>query len=280
MFLDYLRENDQRPDYREHVLSPDERELVELCLSRLSSYHLRVMRERLIRIVFIDGLIGNGWTDWVLDSRTNVFTVMAINSQVLHESASELLTKKDMTAFSPDGSGFSVAWDAGDAPGLMYILAHEATHAADYVHFITPFTEKTLGRVLNLTPQYTPFVLGVWDKHDLPLPGADFPQRKRVTFYGIAGGPKLKAAEIPAVYDELSRSCFVSLYASLNWAEDLAETVAFHQLAQELDYPVRLIVLSNGRTNAVYEPEKNPRVRERYEAIRRFSDGRFKRKDP
>lgn len=80
-------------------------------------------------------------------------------------------------------------------------------------------------------------------------------------------GPKINISEAADFYKQLKETPFTSSYASLNWAEDLAEFVTFYQLTQKLEKPYQIKVLKNKKVIFQYEPMKQKKVKKRFQFI-------------
>ncbi len=264
-----LKLMDHRVDYRRYDPSVAEQATIKDCLAKLPPRHQRVLREKLVAIYFLKNFQSAGLTDWVLDDKTNVFCHMIFNPQVLKWNIAETLAWKERTCFSAEGSPFQLKIEAASqSPGLLYILLHEATHVVDYAEKITPFVENSRYAGYLKRPAPSPFTNGFWLNYDTPL--KDYSLRQRVTFYGFNDGPKLSLNEAPQLYAGLQQSGFASLYASLNWADDLAELTAFYHLTQKLKQPYRIKILRGATEVLSYEPMQSPRVRARFGSLAQF----------
>lgn len=87
-----------------HVLTDAERRALARAFTTLPPVHQRVLRERLRRISFLDGMPNTALTSTVdPDAATPVYD-LTIRAGVLHESVSEFLTNKERTCFDFSGS--------------------------------------------------------------------------------------------------------------------------------------------------------------------------------
>lgn len=239
--LDVYREADGVPGYKAYAPTPAEKELLFSYLRLMPAPVERIFREKCVGIYFIDGLRGNGITNWIGGKPGEIYFFVALNRDSLSKTLSETLTGRERSCFVP-GKGYGVAVDAGGKyRGLAYALFHEAAHAVDYVSGVTPFVEPGLPR------EYSPLVrgdgglfTGVWQEYDRPFPRNEFFQRDKITFYGFSGGPKIPVSEAAGMHALLAVSPFVSLYGAKSWAEDFAELVAFGLIAGRLGQPYRV----------------------------------------
>ena len=271
--LNFLREVDGVAEYSDYDPTPGQRRMIREYLSLLPPLHRRVLGERLIALHFVESFLGSGMADFVVDENNELYVILYFNPDTLTETMSERLTYRESTCFNAaEDSSVSVAIDCGDSySGFMYILLHETTHAVDYIAHATPYVEPIL-RDIGLAGQVeaTAFTSEVWADYARPEEKHDFPSRDEVTFYGLSGGPKLPIARAIAVYDELAETPFVSLYASMNWAEDLAEYLTWFHFANVLDQPYEIRVSRNGLPVKTYRPMEFPHVAEREETIAAF----------
>ena len=253
--LDYLRKMDERPDYAAHVFSEKERALVKTNLDLLPSGYKTILRERLLGLYFVDGFLGSGYTEFVLDGRGRVFSFMVLNSKVLKENLSDWLTLKETSAFVPDTDKVKITVDCGpSASALTWILLHEATHAADYAENFTPYVEPALWELEGKPERASGFTGGTWADYAALKDGAAWPYTGKVRFYGMGKGPGLPLSKAEEVYAALARTPFASLYATQNWAEDLAEYMAFYHLTQTLGLPYTIRVVQNNSTVFEFRP--------------------------
>lgn len=255
--LDVYRQADGMPGYRAYEPAPAEKALLLSYLRLMPAPVERVFREKCVGIYFIDGLKGNGITNWIGGRPGEIYFFVALSRDSLKKTLSETLTERERSCFLPE-KGFDVAVDAGRKyRGLAYALFHEAAHAADYVSGVTPFVEP------GLPKEYSPLArpdgglfTGVWQAYDKPFPKDDFFQRDKITFYGFGGGPKLPMTDAGGVQMLLEKSPFVSLYGAKSWAEDLAELTAFGLIAGRLGQPYRVTVSAPGGRKLEFYPMK------------------------
>lgn len=77
------------------------------------------------------------------------------------------------------------------------------------------------------------------------------------------GGRLVPVSDAHEVYGALQRTPFVSLYASSNWHDDVAELVAWHHLTSRMGQPYRIVVRERDQEVLVYEPMSSPLVQRR-----------------
>lgn len=238
-----------------HTLTDVERQALARAFAVLPPVHQRVLRERLRRLSFLDGMPNTALTSTVdTEAGTPAFD-LTIRAGVLRETVSEFLTTKERTCFDFSGSDRTVAVEAGTLDAIVYVLLHEATHMVDGAMGLTPreaAPRASEGALLTT---------GVWtDRLTIAGPYAN------PLLDGLAyrrGGRPVAASDAHEVYAALRRTPFASLYGSSNWHDDVAELVAWHHLTSRLKQPYRILVRERGHDVLVYEPMASPLVQRR-----------------
>lgn len=261
MVLHYLRNLDERPDYTGYSPTRDEIRALEKAISMLPPMSRSLMNSRLLGIYFIPDFMGSGFTEWVVDSRGDVYAFMVLNTSVLKSNLSEILTAKERTCFINDDPEYAIRINAGTRySGLLYIFLHESIHLVDYVKNITPHVDDSINEFQKKGIIRTIFTSDIWESYNKPRVKYSF--TGRVFFYGIKK-PKLRISESPSVYRELAKSPFVSLYGSQSWAEDLADLATFYHITRILKQPYIIQVEKGPRTILSVQPMDSPEVRRR-----------------
>ena len=267
--LEQMRIWDGRNDYGIYLPGPKEEKIIRECLDLLPEYLSSALKTRCAGIYFISNLAGSGWTDWLLDEKNNIYCYMAFPGHVLSGNLSSLLSAKEKTCFRD--SDITIKIECGtEYPGFLYILLHEAAHVYDYTVQVTPWVEKTLKNTGHINMRNSVFTKNIWEQYNLPVKKFDFPGRTNISFYGFSGGPKLESSRSPEIYKAASRSCFPSLYASMNWAEDFAEMAAFYHLHDILGQPYKIIVSEKNSILWMHEPFLQPGLRDRLGLMRSY----------
>jgi hypothetical protein len=263
--LKHLEEMDGRDDYAAYTPTDAEKQLVLQYLDLLPAWFDAMLKERLVGIYFIDNYVGSGMTEFVLDKADKIHAFIAINPATLAQGMSEWMTAREASCFSGAAAGAAgVFVDCGTAyKALLYVLAHECGHVADYVYHYTPYVEPTIEE-LGLGVPKTTFIENVWADYAKPEERADFPGRTDVTFYGLGGGPKIPVANAGDLYLKLSNSPFPSLYAAENWAEDFAECFTWYFFTTRLGQRYQLGIKRGGAVEVEYEPIYWSRVVHRF----------------
>lgn len=257
--LEIYRQMDNRPGYRAHTPTAEEKELIIEYLRLLPPAFEKLFRERCVGLYLLDDFVGNGLASWVVDLKGRRYFQITLNRASLGQPLSATLTERERSCFIPR-PGRDVKVEAGEAyRGLAYALFHEAAHALDYVYNITPevdpdFPERLRAAALPDGGLFT----GIWETPKVPFARYDYKKRDMLTFYGLGGGPRIPAEEAPEVYGGLAGSPFISLYGSKTCAEDFAELIAYNMIVERLGQPYRITLSGPDGKGPSYEPMKGP----------------------
>jgi hypothetical protein len=166
--------------------------------------------------------------------------------------ANEWASWKENDPFAADSSAgvqleaivADVAADTRHA-AIQYILLHEFGHVMAAASGLLPnWWEDTAAAPQAGSGRFASLCWTVHaDGKMIPLPGQDFPLRRRIRFYEHG---KLPADDIPAVYRQLAQSAFPTLYASTSVHEDFAECFATYVHTELLGKPWEIIVRASG----------------------------------
>jgi hypothetical protein len=269
-YMTYMKDLYSNEDFTAYTPSQTELDEIREYLSLLPDSYLSTMQQRLVAIYFVNNMTWTGFTDYVLDSENNVYTIIVINPETMKHDASYWLTYKENTCFVNNGTedeGISVTIDCGtEYLAMMPVLIHEASHVMDYVNHYTPYVSVAM-RELGLYVSETAFVEGIWSGIDTPVTEYDFSMRNKISYYGLGSGAQIAYSQASEVYQELEKTPFVSLYGSQNWTEDFGEYCMWQYFTQYLNQPYRIIVQKGDTVDFVYEPMESEIVQERSEAL-------------
>jgi hypothetical protein len=123
---------DSTPNQSSHLVTAAERVILANALEQLTPLQREVLQKRLRAIYFIDGLRGNALTFPDNGPKAEPTFSIAVRTGALHETISELVTRKERTLFDSAGSDLSVTVDGGTLNAMVYVLLHEATHIVDF----------------------------------------------------------------------------------------------------------------------------------------------------
>jgi len=267
--LNHMRNFDSRPDYSGY--NPDQADLkiINSSINLLPGHIRKLLNGHLLGIYFINDFLGSGLTDWITDENGNFYCYMVINPLSLKTDLSDYITQKEATCFKNDSETIRISIDCGGGhKGFLYILLHESVHVVDYITHITPYVEDAVLPFRGEIPDSTPLTENIWEGYDRPV--YDFVMRKQITFYGLNKGPKILISDASKLYKGLSQTPFVSLYSTMNWAEDIAEFLTFYHLTAILGKPYKISIFNKNKQIYSCEPMLNPLVKKRFETIKFF----------
>jgi hypothetical protein len=236
---------------RPHTLTATERTKVQAVLASLPSLNRHVLEKKLHYLAFVDGIPGEGTGLTSPVAKTGLDDI-TLRASILDELLSNFLTMKERREFREDGSGITVTVKGTGTDALTYVLLHESTHVMD---FACGITKKS----------HSPAVAGIWVNQKKMVPR--LASSVAATTY-FSGGHPLGFAQAATVYDALSQTPFVSLYATASPREDFAELVAWHEiLGQHHGDLVIEVDDANGKNLGRWEPLTFPEVQKRFAAV-------------
>jgi hypothetical protein len=246
-----------------HASTPDDRRKVVAALALLTPLQRRVAQEHLRSISFADGLPANAQTARVTCKDCVAFDLI-ISSQVLRETISEFATRKERTLFDTSGSTLNVSVVAGSRSAVDFIVLHEFTHVVDHTLKLMPQSPPGFAIPEEM---HTPFSRGVWAEGTKPVAAYAGPLLANIAF---KTGAPMRIEQAQALYEDLKKTPFPSVYASTFAVEDIAELLALSELTGEQHQPWRIEIRDGAKLVYSYEPMKNPLVRARLPLLERF----------
>lgn len=266
--IETWKQRDNHNDYAPYNPTQEEKIIISKSLEKLPPSYKEIFKERLAGIYFINNILGSGLADFVLDDKYNIYIYLVFNPNVLKTDISDWVTIKENTCFKKDNKDIKIKINCGkEYTGFMYILLHEGTHAIDYINNLTPYVESFMQELPGYKYENSQFIEGIWSDYNIINKNIKFPYQDNLTFYGMNNGPKLLISEAYTTYNGLLKTPFVSLYGSLNWAEDLSEYITFYYLTEELKQPYKISVFKKNE-EFIFEPMKSESVVKRKEIIR------------
>lgn len=230
-----------------HDLSTEEQTKVKSALMSLPAISKRMLERKLRSLSFVDGIPGAGTGLTSYDDKTGLYDI-TLRASIINESLSDFLATKEQRVFTQDGSGTTVAITGRGVDGVTYVLLHESSHVLD----------KSCG--VTMAP-HSLFARGIWldDKNMVP------PLEKLIPKTLFRGPNAIPEGKASAVYDELTQTPFVSLYATASLQEDFAETLAWYEIVKRHDGDL-LIEVKNAREQTVkrWHPLESEDVRKRF----------------
>lgn len=237
--------------YQNYTPSLAEQEILKKSLVGLPEAWQKVLQKKVVRIFFVENLIGAGITDWVLKGKNDQrFYTIILNPKLFHTSAKAWLEYRANSMFK-QGDYRITYIGIPDIPAVTYALLHEAAHIIDFENYQTPFVDPFMQQYLNITTKETPFIKHVWLSYDKPLKIFEFPERKQLNAYHLTvQRGYISNDKLPEILKRLKHTPFVTPYASLTWAEDFADFSAFSHLERMGETPLHL-QLKNGKETIV-----------------------------
>lgn len=266
--IEFMKDLDGRK-YTAYVPDNDDMKIIARSLKKLPPLTKRVLKKKLLGIYFINDLWGSGFADWVIDRERNIYTFLIFNPDVLKKSLSKMITDKEQTCFIRNDKRYRIDLDCGRGnSGFLYIMLHESGHVVDYIAGISPYVEPDMVKIKGMSHGDGLFTKGIWEGYKKAVGNYRF--MERVTFYGFGKGPKINISEAADIYRELAGSPFVSLYSTLNWAEDIVELLTFYHITEKMKRPFVISVFRDNKLVYRLEPMKNPLVRKRFSGLKIF----------
>ena len=226
-----------------HLVTPAEGAILTNALAQLTPFQREVLQNHLHAIYFIDGLPNNALTFPDGGPISKRMYSIAVRAGVLHETISELVTRKERTLFDSAGSDLSVTVNGGTLNAMVYVLLHEATHIVDFAVGATPDPAHPGGN--------HPLVSGIWRDNRTPVDEYRLPILMGILW---RNGRALSITHAADLYDALGRTPFISVYASCDSPDDLAELVAWTELTARLHQPYRIVISKGTTVMRVIEP--------------------------
>lgn len=246
-----------------HILTNPEIQKVEKAFSILPSLYLKILKEHLHSISFMDNMPNTALTSPVETTDSTKKFNITFRTEILHETISEWATWKENTYYiQSEDDEYHVNIDAGELDAIVYVLLHEATHVVDAVLEITPHPVEKETLV-----EGTPFTRNIWYKMNVPMPEFIIPLLESMRF---RSGKPILISQAPEVYKALHKTPFASLYSMAAWFEDFAELVTIYHLVEKLNQPFRISVKKNNKEISSYEPIKNKLVKQRLHNLEMF----------
>lgn len=263
--LNYLQVYDGRPDYRNYILNDSEKRIFKENLKLIPQSYIKTLEERLIGIYFIEDFWGSGLADYVVDSDNNIYSFIVLNPSRLYTTLNEAYLYKELTCFVKDQNDISLKVDISeDYNGILYTLIHELSHVIDYVDMVTPYTSPTFLNVVEANKNST-FVKDIWETYSKISDQYRVELFNRVSFYGFNDGPLMNISEAADLYRYLDKTPFITPYATLSWAEDMAELYTMQYLVTELGCNFEIEVQDSSGLLYLYSPLKRELLLERFQ---------------
>lgn len=248
-----------------HVLTEAEYQKVANAFSLLPPLHLRILKEHLHSISFMDNMPNTALTSPIEPQGLTKEFNITFRAGILNETISQWATWKEKTLYDASGDpALQVQIDAGNLDAFVYVLLHEATHVVDAVLKLTPHAEED-----DTLVAHTLFTKNTWLLFNSPKTEFTNPILEKTRFRSGKVQPIASAGEI---YKALEKTPFTSLYGMASWYEDIAELVTIYHLTVKLKQPFVICIKENGKITTVFEPMKNKLVQERLQLLQFIYD--------
>lgn len=243
-----------------HALTEAEQQKVSHAFSLLPPMHLRILKEHLHSISFMDNMPNTALTSPIEpEGKTNQFNI-TFRAGILKQTISEWATWKEQTLYDNSGnSPLVVEIDAGKLDAFLYVLLHEATHVVDAVLKLTPHMEEN-----DTEFEHTAYTKNIWRLFNVPETGFTNSELEKPRFRS----GKVQPIELAGnIYNSLEKTPFVSLYGMASWYEDIAELLTIFHLTNKLKQPFVIYVKDDGKIESKFEPMKNRLVKGRIKLL-------------
>lgn len=252
----------------------DELTLLTSYFDLLPRAHQTVFSSKLLAVFLIDGFAGAGLTEWLVDHEGHMYYYMILNSSLLTKSLDEWLTYKENSQFDKSTSSPTIrVRTKTEYRALMYGLLHEGAHVVDYELGIAPYFDELHRKLTRRERETTEFTEGVWNQRLKPVAQYDFKHREKINLYGIfAKMGLIPRSELSAMFSQLTKTPFVSLYSGTSWNEDLADYLTYQHIESKLGGSVTVELVQEGKIIDRYEPVKTSLAKQREKAVRVFYD--------
>ena len=246
-----------------HELTGVEQEKIAEAFSLLPPLHIKILKENLHSISFMDNMPNTALTSPVESADSIKKFNITFRAGILNETISEWATWKEKSLYDATTKpSLEIKIDAGNLDAFVYVLLHEATHVVDAVLKLTPDAEEDENLV-----QHTPYTKNIWRLFNSPTAIFTNSILEKTRFRSGKVQPITSAKEI---YNELEKTPFVSLYGMASWYEDIAELVTIYHLTNKLNQPFVVYVIENDVIKSKFEPMKNKLVKKRLKQLEIF----------
>lgn len=229
---------------------------------------MRISLCTLERVFISDGIQSTAFASSVTDdvgSITGGYIGMRKGTFLSQPTSAQIVSWKEQLAYGGSTTflsndpklvqiNYNLKMSVLKSDGLFYVLMHELGHLIDFNnHVNSPEGADSDWSRLS------------WDNPQAPLMDDSFEHRDDFCFYNCS--QYLSPADAGAIYTSLSKSAFVTTYASSNPYEDFAENWAWHmmELYKNPDYQIVVPGQTTVDMNQVFK--SNPKIQKKIEFV-------------
>ena len=267
--LDYLKRLDKTDLYKPYAISQSDKYEIQKCISGLPEKFKTVLNMKLLGIFFIDEFFGGGLTDSVFDLDGSLYSIIILNPKILKSSMSDWINFRDNSIFNEAKNITVKSVCTPNKMQLLQTLVHEISHVYDFHNHITPYADP--GLTIFKKSDITPFIENAWAGYDKPVKEYDFPNRDKMSFYGL-GDKRIDISYAQEMYKNLLNTPFSSLYGALTWAEDFAESFTWFYLKKRYGIEYTVIVYSPKTSRIEFSPSENKSLDQRNRILEELMD--------
>ena len=265
---EYIKKMAPEAGFEGYEPTIDERALFQEYFDLLPVKYRNEMDEKVAKIYFVDNFDSGAMTDVVFNDKKEMFVVLYFNKKLLNTSLSHWINFRDNSSFKPKDGFFLDSNCTGDYFGLIHALLHEASHIYDYYHHITPYVEEFQRDTSPL--KTTPFIETIWkDLRDITVE-KNILGDSNYSGYGLGG--KIDISMALDLYKKLKASPFASLYGTLSWSEDFAESFSWWYMKDKLGIDYSVLVEVDGKVVLSFEPFQTQSAKSRVSILEVISE--------
>jgi hypothetical protein len=218
-------------------------------LKEIPLFFKKKIEEKLLAIFLVKGIGSSGFTELLPNEKGVIF----LNVEKLNRKSNKWCRHKESSPFDEGKIKIVCQMDTNfktaSHNAILYTLLHELAHLLEIK---TPFL-PTISSKKNL--KTFPFTKLSWEGspyHFSALTDKTFYLRPSLKFFNLR--PKLKNYFIPLVYKQFLGSNFVTLYGSINYVEDFAESIAHYIYVNKMKKPYKITIQKENRVLLIIKP--------------------------
>jgi len=154
---------------------------------------------------------------------------------------------------------------------LYFVIAHEFGHLFDFANDLNKTRNCRKDSGDDETCEMTEDSWGgiSWLTNKSPKPENEFDLRSSLCFYWCNGLP-LPATAVPAVYEGLNKTSFISLYATTQPWDDFADTLAYDLSFRKIGLRYKIETVPGGAVYDIGDKLRSPLFAAKFAYIRKF----------